>query len=153
MEEEYQQSSTAQNLDLLRNISSCVTETRKVRGQVRDYQLASRAPDLVKTEALQAKLKLVEALVHDLEASIASQKILTERLQQPFKEQHFKLEAQYHENAMSMFENISKIFLQLIVRYKLFLRPLFSISIWILSLQRKISHYFVDDVIIIIGAG
>ena len=108
IEEEYRQSNTAQSLDYLHNVSNCATETRQVRGQVRDFQLASQAQDLITADALQAKLKLVEALVHDLEVSIMNQKTLTERLQQPYQEHHLKLEAKYHANAKSMFENIGK---------------------------------------------
>jgi len=63
---------------------------------------------LIKADALQAKLKLVEALVRDLEVSTTNQKSLTERLQQPYQEHHFKLEAKYHDNAIKMFENIGK---------------------------------------------
>ena len=84
-------------------------EIRKVRGQARDFQLESQGHDLVKANALEAKLKLVEALVNDLEMVITRQKALAERLRQPFQEEQLKLEAKYHCDAVSLFENIGKI--------------------------------------------
>ena len=108
MEEDYKQSEIAQKLDTLATITECGCEIKKTKRQVNEFTNVCQSHDLIRARALQAKLELVEALVNDLDASISNQKVLTEKLQIPYQGEQMQIEAKFHSNTVSLFENISK---------------------------------------------